>query len=90
MREEKFDKVGEVMGVGEMDGRDLGYMKDIGLVWGKEGGGDKLLEIIGELGLVGKGIKGGIIGRGGGDRIKNKFGGEVGKEMGMDEIEGGI
>ena len=61
MTQENFDKLADVMGVPHMDASHLGYINHIPLVWPNEPARHKLLDIIGDLALVGKPIKGRII-----------------------------
>ena len=61
MSQENFDKLADVMGVPHMDAARLGYIMHKPLVWPNECARHKLLDIIGDLALIGKPIKGRII-----------------------------
>ena len=61
MSQENYDKLADVMGVPHMDATKLGYINLVPLVWDNEPARHKLLDIIGDLALIGKPIKGRII-----------------------------
>lgn len=73
MSQERFDKLAEIMGVPRMDATKRGYIMHKPLVWNNEPARHKLLDIIGDLALVGKPIKGKIIATRPGHTINNKF-----------------
>ena len=87
MTQENFDKLADVMGVPHMDASHLGYINHIPLVWPNEPARHKLLDIIGDLALVGKPIKGRIIATRPGHTINNKFARQLRKEIRMHEIQ---
>ena len=58
MSQENYDKLADVMGVPHMDATKLGYINHVPLVWDNEPARHKLLDIIGDLALIGKPIKG--------------------------------
>ena len=60
MSQENYDKLADVMGVPHMDATKLGYINHVPLVWDNEPARHKLLDIIGDLALIGKPIKGRI------------------------------
>ena len=61
MSQESFDKLADIMGVPHMDAEQLGYINHKPLVWANECARHKLLDVIGDLALIGKPIKGRII-----------------------------
>jgi len=73
MPQERYDKLSEIMGVPKMDASKLGYIMHKPLKWDNEPARHKLLDIIGDLALVGKPIKGRIIATRPGHTINNKF-----------------
>ena len=73
MSQEDFDKLADVMGVPHMDAKQLGYINHKPLVWANECARHKLLDVIGDLALIGKPIKGRIIATRPGHTINNKF-----------------
>ena len=73
MSQENYDKLADVMGVPHMDAKQLGYINHKPLVWPNECARHKLLDVIGDLALIGKPIKGRIIATRPGHTINNKF-----------------
>lgn len=73
MPQERYDKLSEIMGVPKMDATKKGYIMHRPLQWDNEPARHKLLDIIGDLALVGKPIKGRIIATRPGHTINNKF-----------------
>ncbi len=73
MSQERFDKLAEVMNVPRMDATKRGYIMHKPLSWPNEPARHKLLDLIGDLALVGKPIKGRIIATRPGHTINNKF-----------------
>ena len=80
MSQENFDKLADVMGVPHMDAARLGYIMHKPLVWPNECARHKLLDIIGDLALIGKPIKGRIIATRPGHTINNRFARQMRKE----------
>ena len=87
MTQDNFDKLADVMGVPHMDANQLGYINHIPLVWPNEPARHKLLDIIGDLALIGKPIKGRIIATRPGHTINNKFARQIRKEIRLHEIQ---
>lgn len=73
MSQENYDKLADVMGVAHMDASQLGYINHKPLVWPNECARHKLLDIIGDLALVGKPIKGHVIAVRPGHTVNNQF-----------------
>lgn len=73
MSQERFDKLAEVMNVPRMDATKRGFIMHKPLSWPNEPARHKLLDLIGDLALVGKPIKGRIIATRPGHTINNKF-----------------
>ena len=87
MSQESYDKLADVMGVPHMDATKLGYINHIPLVWDNEPARHKLLDIIGDLALIGKPIKGRIIATRPGHTINNKFARTIRKEIKLHEVQ---
>ncbi|MGN0037377.1 MAG: bifunctional UDP-3-O-[3-hydroxymyristoyl] N-acetylglucosamine deacetylase/3-hydroxyacyl-ACP dehydratase [Bacteroidaceae bacterium] len=87
MTQENFDKLADVMGVPHMDANQLGYINHKPLVWPNEPARHKLLDIIGDLALIGRPIKGRIIATRPGHTINNKFARQMRKEIRQHEIQ---
>ncbi len=87
MAQANYDKLADVMGVPHMDATKLGYINHIPLAWDNEPARHKLLDIIGDLALIGKPIKGRIIATCPGHTINNKFTRRIRHEMKLHEIQ---
>lgn len=90
MSQENFDKLADVMGVPHMDADRLGYINHTPLVWDNEPARHKLLDIIGDLALIGRPIKGRIIATRPGHTINNKFARQMRKEIRLHDIQAPI
>jgi UDP-3-O-[3-hydroxymyristoyl] N-acetylglucosamine deacetylase/3-hydroxyacyl-[acyl-carrier-protein] dehydratase len=73
MSQENFDRLTDILGVPHMDAKKLGYLNHKPLVWNNEPARHKLLDIIGDLALIGKPLQGRIIATCPGHTINNKF-----------------
>lgn len=87
MDQDKFDKLADIMGVPHMDANLLGYINHDPLVWPNECARHKLLDVIGDLALIGKPIRGRIIATRPGHTINNKFARSMRKEIRLHEIQ---
>ena len=87
MSQEDFDKLADVMGVPHMDAKQLGYINHKPLVWANECARHKLLDVIGDVALIGKPIKGRIIATRPGHTINNKFARQMRKEIRLHDIQ---
>ncbi|KAA6313696.1 UDP-3-O-acyl-N-acetylglucosamine deacetylase, partial [termite gut metagenome] len=81
MSQENYDKLADIMGVPHMDASRMGYINHKPLVWSNECARHKLLDVIGDLALIGKPIKGRIIATRPGHTINNKFARQMRKEI---------
>ena len=73
MPQDKYDQLTDILGVPRMDAKKLGYLNHKPLVWNNEPARHKLLDIIGDLALIGKPLQGRIIATCPGHTINNKF-----------------
>ena len=73
MPQEQYDNLADILGVPHMDAKKLGYLNNKPLVWNNEPARHKLLDIIGDLALIGKPLQGRIIATCPGHTINNKF-----------------
>lgn len=87
MSQDNLDKLADLLGVPHMDAKLLGYIQHTPLVWPNECARHKLLDVIGDLALVGKPIKGRIIATRPGHTINNKFARQLRKEIRQHEIQ---
>lgn len=90
MSQENFDKLADVMGVPHMDADKIGYINHIPLVWDNEPARHKLLDVIGDLALIGKPIKGRIIATRPGHTINNQFARQMRKQIKLHDIQAPI
>ena len=90
MSQENFDKLADVMGVPHMDAKQLGYINHKPLVWPNECARHKLLDVIGDMALIGKPIKGRIIATRPGHTINNKFARQMRRDIRKHEVQAPI
>ncbi len=90
MSQEKLDKLADMLSVPHKDASALGYLNNKPLVWDNEPARHKLLDIIGDIALIGKRIQGRIIAKKPGHRINNKFARQLRKEIRLHEIQSPI
>lgn len=85
--QERLDKLADMLKVPHMDANNLGYIQNKPLVWDNECTRHKLLDIIGDMALIGKPIKGRIIATRPGHTINNKFARLMRKEIKKHEVQ---
>lgn len=85
--QENLDKLCKLTGAEHHDANDLGYIQHKPLVWDNEPARHKLLDIIGDMALIGKPIKGRIIATRPGHTINNKFARMMRKEIRKHEVQ---
>jgi len=85
--QENLDKLCELTGAEHHDADILGYIQHKPLVWENEPARHKLLDIIGDMALIGKPIKGRIIATKPGHTINNKFARLMRKEIRKHEVQ---
>lgn len=85
--QEHLDKLADLLKTPRMDATKMGYIQNKPLVWENECTRHKLLDIIGDMALVGKPIKGRIIATRPGHTVNNKFARLMRKEIRKHEIQ---
>lgn len=90
MSQQDLDKLADLMNVPHKDATKLGYIQPKPLVWDNECTRHKLLDIIGDMALIGKPLKGRIIATRPGHTINNKFARLMRKEIRKHEIQAPI
>ena len=85
--QENLDKLADYMGVEHKDATKLGYLNDQPLFWRNEPARHKLLDIIGDMALIGRPIKGRIIATRPGHTINNKFARQMRREIRQHEVQ---
>ena len=81
MPQDRYDRIADAMKVPRMDAKKLGYINHRPLVWDNEPARHKLLDVIGDMSLIGKPIKGHITGVRPGHRVNNQFARMLRKQM---------
>ena len=88
--QDKLDQLADLLHVPRLDATKLGYIQHKPLMWENECTRHKLLDIIGDMALIGKPIKGRIIATRPGHSINNKFARLVRKDIKKHEIQAPI
>ena len=88
--QENIDNLCDYLGVPRMDATKLGYLQHKPLTWENECTRHKLLDIIGDMALIGKPLKGRIIATRQGHTINNKFARLMRQEIRKHEIQAPI
>ena len=88
--QEQLDTLADMLHAEHRDANNLGYIQHKPLVWENECTRHKLLDIIGDMALIGKPIKGRIIATRPGHTINNKFARQMRKEIRKHEIQAPI
>lgn len=85
-----LDKLADLLKVPHMDANNIGYIQHKPLMWDNECTRHKLLDIIGDMALIGKPIKGRIVATRPGHTVNNKFARLMRKEIRKHEIQAPI
>ena len=86
----QLDKLADLLKVPHIDAAKIGYIQHKPLMWDNECTRHKLLDIIGDMALIGKPIKGRIIATRPGHTINNKFARLMRKEIRKHEVQAPI
>ena len=81
MPQDRFDRIADAMNIPRMDAKKLGYINHRPLVWDNEPARHKLLDVVGDMSLLGKPIKGCITAYRPGHRVNNQFARLLRKKM---------
>lgn len=85
--QEKLDQLADLLQVPRMDAEAIGYIQHKPLMWDNECTRHKLLDIIGDMALIGKPIKGRIIATRPGHAVNNKFARLMRKEIRKHDVQ---
>ncbi len=85
--QDRLDQLADLLKVPHMDATKIGYIQHKPLMWENECTRHKLLDIIGDMALIGKPIKGRIVATRPGHTINNKFARMMRKEIRKHEIQ---
>ena len=88
--QEQLDQLADMIKVEHRNANNLGYIQHKPLVWENECTRHKILDIIGDMALIGKPIKGRIIATRPGHTINNKFARQMRREIRKHEIQAPI
>lgn len=85
--QERLDQLADTMKVDHKDATKLGYIMNKGLVYPNEPARHKLLDLIGDIALIGKPLRGRIIATCPGHKINNKLARMIRKEVKIHEVQ---
>ncbi|MCH5179573.1 MAG: bifunctional UDP-3-O-[3-hydroxymyristoyl] N-acetylglucosamine deacetylase/3-hydroxyacyl-ACP dehydratase [Prevotellaceae bacterium] len=85
--QERLDHLADSISVEHQDATKLGFLNTRPLVWKNEPARHKLLDIIGDMALIGRPIKGRIIATKPGHTINNKFARQMRREIRANEVQ---
>ncbi|MDR1707294.1 bifunctional UDP-3-O-[3-hydroxymyristoyl] N-acetylglucosamine deacetylase/3-hydroxyacyl-ACP dehydratase [Dysgonomonas sp.] len=84
--QQELDSLADLLGVPHKDASELGYLNNRQITYPNEPARHKLLDIVGDMALVGKPIKGRIIATRPGHKINNKLARLIRKEIRQNEV----
>ncbi|MCC8153685.1 MAG: bifunctional UDP-3-O-[3-hydroxymyristoyl] N-acetylglucosamine deacetylase/3-hydroxyacyl-ACP dehydratase, partial [Tannerellaceae bacterium] len=87
MEQGELDKLADEIGITRPDMKDLGYVNDKPLVFENEPARHKLIDVIGDIALIGKPIKGRIIATRPGHKINNQLARLIRKDIKLNEVQ---
>ena len=85
--QESLDKLADMMNVPHLNLTELGYINHEPLVFDNEPARHKLLDVIGDIALIGKPIRGRIIATRPGHKINNQFARMIRKDIKQNEVQ---
>ena len=85
--QESLDKLADMMNVPHLNLKELGYINHEPLVFDNEPARHKLLDVIGDVALIGKPIRGRIIATHPGHKINNQFARMIRKDIKQNEVQ---
>ncbi len=87
MPQEKIEQLCNLMGVEPKKDIELGYINNAPIIYSNEPARHKLLDVLGDLSLIGKRIKGRIIATCPGHKINNEMGQKIRREIKQNESQ---
>lgn len=85
--QEKLDNLSDIMGVERKDASQMGYLNNKPLVFNNEPARHKLLDLLGDLALIGKRIRGRVIATCPGHSINNVLARKIRKDIRLNEAQ---
>lgn len=90
MEQSKVDELCKLMGVEPKNGIELGYINNAPIIFPNEPARHKLLDVLGDLSLIGRRIQGRIIATCPGHKINNEMGQKIRREIKQNESQAPI
>ena len=87
MPQKELDELADLLGVPHQNAKELGYLNKEAILFQNEPARHKLLDIIGDMALVGKPIKGRIIATRPGHKINNALARKLRKDIRLNEVQ---
>lgn len=85
--QEKLDQIADMMGVSHKEAAELGYINNRPLVFENEPARHKLLDVMGDVALIGRPLRGRIIACRPGHKINTTFAKQIRKEIQRQELQ---
>lgn len=85
--QESLDQLADMIGIPHKDVQDLGYINNNPLVFDNEPARHKLIDVIGDLALIGKPIRGRVIATRPGHKINNQLARLIRKDIKQNEVQ---
>ncbi len=85
--QEELDKLADLMNAPHHNAAELGYLNQGGLIFPNEPARHKILDLIGDLALIGKPLKGRIIAKRPGHHINNQLARLIRKDIRLNEVQ---
>lgn len=85
--QQELDKLGDLLDIPHKDATELGYLNNKPIMYPNEPARHKLLDIIGDMALIGKPIKGRVIATRPGHKINNKMARLIRKQIRQNEVQ---
>ncbi|MDH6353758.1 UDP-3-O-[3-hydroxymyristoyl] N-acetylglucosamine deacetylase/3-hydroxyacyl-[acyl-carrier-protein] dehydratase [Dysgonomonas sp. PH5-45] len=85
--QESLNKLADLLGVPHKDASELGYLNNKSILFPNEPARHKLLDIIGDMALIGKPIKGRVIATRPGHNINNKLARVIRKQIKQNDVQ---
>jgi UDP-3-O-[3-hydroxymyristoyl] N-acetylglucosamine deacetylase/3-hydroxyacyl-[acyl-carrier-protein] dehydratase len=85
--QEELDKLADLMNSPRHDAKKLGYLNQGGLIYPNEPARHKILDLIGDMALIGKPLKGRIIAKRPGHYINNQLARLIRKDIRLNEVQ---
>ena len=90
MEQSEMDRLADTLGLPHKNVKELGYLNDKPLVFPNEPARHKLIDVLGDIALIGKPIKGHIIATRPGHKINNQLARVIRKDIKLNDIQAPI